>query len=880
LNADAIRQSFIDYFAEHGHLHLPGLPLVTNDPSVTTLFTIAGMQQMIPYFLGRETPPNPNMVTVQKAVRTIDIEEVGDDTHLTYLEMLGNFSVGKCPGSYFKREAIAYTWDFLVNRLGIPADRWWAVTYTGDEEARNAWLTVGVPAERVGETGDNWWGPAGEYGPCGPNSEIHYDRGPERGCGGPNCRPETECCDRFVEVWNDVFMSFDQDRDGNKRPLDYNNVDTGMGFERLVSVVQGVPSPYETDLFEPVIRSITDLTGTPYGRDKAADLSLRIIADHARAATFIIADGVMPSSERRGYVLRRLIRRAALRGRLLGLEKPFLDRPVEAVIARMSGFHNHLEEKRDHILRVIGEEERRFSHTLARGLSILEEMAERAGQDGSITGRDAFTLYDTHGFPLELTEELAQERGLGVDRAGFEREMEDQRRRGQESAGTHSIGTIESTYVELAAQIPPTAFTGYDELRTATTVAALLAGGSPVQRIEAGIDGEIILASTPFYAEAGGQVGDQGVIRGDGSLARVLDTQRFYAPFISHLIHVEAGAIEVGDIVEAEVDAERRLHILPHHSGTHLLHKALQEVLGPQATQAGSLVAPDHLRFDFRWPSALTDDQVREVEERVNAAIWANLPVRKEIMPYDEAMKRGAMALFGEKYGELVRMVSMGDWSRELCGGTHVDQTGDIGMFLITSEGSVGSGTRRIEAVTGAAAYNYVQGLRERLEAGARALETRTDNLAGRAEQLVKQGREHERRIEELTQRLADREAESLVGQADAVDSIRIVADQIVADSTDFLEATTDAVKSRLERGIVVLASVVNRNPQFTMAVTPNLTSEGYSAKEILDGALKTHKAGGAGGRPSFARGGGRDASKVEDVLHTAVDLIRRKAEG
>jgi alanyl-tRNA synthetase len=880
LNADEIRQHFIDYFVENGHLHLPGLPLVTNDPSVTTLFTIAGMQQMIPYFLGREEPPNPNMVTVQKAIRTADIEDVGDDTHLTYLEMLGNFSVGKYPGSYFKREAIRYTWDFLVNRVGVPAEKWWAVTYPGDDEARSAWIAVGMPPERIGETEDNWWGPAGDSGPCGPNSEIHYDRGPEHGCGGPNCRPETECCDRFVEVWNDVFMSYDQDRDGTQRPLPYNNVDTGMGFERLVAVAQGTPSPYETDLFQSIIGAVTALTGKPYGTDKETDLSLRIIADHIRAAAFIIADGVMPSSEKRGYVLRRLIRRAALRGRVLGLSKPFLDRPVEAVITRMRDFHPHVGEKREHILRVIGEEERRFSHTLSRGLSILEETAERAGPGGTISGRDAFTLYDTHGFPIELTEELAAQRGISVDRTGFEHEMEAQRRRGQESAGKGNIGTIEDTYLQLAEMIPATVFTGYDELRTTTTVSAILVDGRPVQRIEAGTKGEIILATTPFYAEAGGQVGDQGVIRSESGIARVVDTQRFSAPFNSHIVEMQQGAIEVGDVVEAEVDAERRLHILPHHSGTHLLHKALQEVLGPEATQAGSLVAPDHLRFDFRWPKALTNDQLREVEERVNAAIWANLPVRKEITPFDEAMKRGAMALFGEKYGDLVRVVSMGEWSRELCGGTHVDQTGDIGMLLITSESSIGSGTRRIEAVTGAAAYAYVQGLRERLDAAGRALEARPDNLVVRAQQLVRLGRDQERRIRELTLRLAAREAETLVGRADAVDSMKVVADQISADSAEFLEATTDAVKSRLERGIVVLASVVDQSPQFRMAVTPNLESEGYNAREILNDALTKNHAGGAGGTPRFAQGGGKDASKVPAVLHTAVDLIRRKAEG
>lgn len=876
LNADGIRRRFIDFFVERGHLHLAGLPLVTGDPNVTTLFTIAGMQQMIPYFLGREQPPNINMVTVQKTVRTVNIDDVGDDTHLTYFEMLGNFSVG----GYFKKEAIRYTWDFLVGSLEIPAERWWAVTYPDDEEARDAWLAVGMPADRIGETVENWWGPPGNAGPCGPNSEIHYDRGAGYGCGGSNCRPEAECCGRFVEVWNDVFMSYFQDESGERRPLPWNNIDTGMGYERLVAVAQGVATPYETDIFQPIIGLIAELSGTHYGRDQNIDRSLRIVADHVRAATFIIADGVMPAAGGRGYVLRRLIRRAALHGKLLGIDRPFLTRPVDVVIEVSAGYHRDLPDRRDHVVDVMREEEKRFSLTLTRGLTIFEEMAARSSAtEQEIPGEDAFVLYDTHGFPLELTQELARERGLTVAVDAFTRQLQEQRERARQGASRRNIGASPETHVAVAEEVPPTTFTGYDELRTTTSVAALITDGHSVPAIETGDKAEVILASTPFYAEAGGQVGDTGAIRSDGAVVRVVDTQRPFASLIAQYVIVEDGTLAVGDIVEAEVDAERRLHVLPHHSGTHLLHQALQEVLGKEATQAGSLVAPDRLRFDFNWPRALTGEELREVQDRVNAAIWANLPVTCEVMPYDQAIRAGAMALFGEKYADHVRVISMGDWSKELCGGTHVGATGDIGSLIITEEHSTGSGVRRIEAVAGAAAYAYVHDLRAHLDAVTRALEARPDSVVVRAEQLLGQAREQEKRIEALTRRLASREADSLLRNPQPVDSMTVIADQISADSMEYLKAATDAVKSRLDRGIVVLASVTDGNPAFTMAVTGNLVDEGYRADTILREAAQQAK-GNAGGRPEFAQGGGRDASKVSNVLQTALEIIKRKAEG
>ncbi len=875
MNSDTIRQKFIEFFLERGHVQLPSLPLIPTDPSVTTLFTIAGMQQMIPYFLGREEPPNRRLVTVQKAVRTVDIDEVGDDSHLTFLEMLGNFSVG----DYFKREAIAFTWTFLTETMGISRDRWWATIYPGDEEARDAWLAVGMPPERIVESEDNWWD-QGPVGPCGQDSEIHYDRGPEYGCGDPDCRPERGCCERFLEIWNDVFMTMFQEESGRRRPLPWKNVDTGMGFERLVTIVQGKPSPYETDLFQPIIETVTAITGRPYGATAEGSRSLRIIADHSRALALIIADGVMPSAEGRGYVLRRLLRRAALHGRLLGIDRSFLRQPVEKVIEILGGYWTELPARREHILQVVSNEERRFLQTLERGLGIFEQMTERAKRDGgTLPGLEVFTLHDTYGFPLELTAELATERGVAVDREGFAEALRAQQERGRSDHGKNQgHETTPEGYAALAATVEPTVFRGYEELKTPTEVVGILSGGQPTQRAEAGDTVEVALAVTPFYAESGGQVGDQGVIRADAGVLRVINTQRPVASLIVHEAEVLEGSVAVGDAVLAEVDEERRLHILPHHSATHLLHKALQEVLGPEATQAGSLVAPDRLRFDFRWSRPMSDEELREVQDRVNAAIWANLPVRAEVMAYDRAIQSGAMALFGEKYGERVRVVSMGDWSRELCGGTHVNATGDIGLLIITAETGIGSGVRRIEALAGAAAYAFVHEIRHRLNEIATTLQTRPEHLVPRAQQVLNELRERDRQIESLTRRLADREAEILIGKGIAVDGFTVVAHRISAESVDYLQAATDAVRSRLDRGIVVLGTVVEGKPAFTMAVTRNLNEAGYQARTLLNEAVRQAQ-GGAGGSAEFAQGGGRDASKLDDVLRTALSLIRQKAD-
>ncbi|GAC1323580.1 MAG: alanine--tRNA ligase [Chloroflexota bacterium] len=878
MNGDEIRQTFIDFFKERGHLQLTSMPVVPSDPTITTLFTIAGMQQMIPYFLGRQAPPSRRIVNVQKTVRTVDIEEVGDDSHLTFLEMLGNFSVG----DYWKRDAIALTWEFLTGRMALDAGRWYATIYPGDAEARDAWIAAGLPPERIGETEDNVWA-QGPTGPCGTDSEIFYDRGPEFSCGRSDCRPENACCDRFLEIWNNVFMDQFREETGELRPLPTRNIDTGLGFERLVMLEQNARSVYDTDLFQRVIHSVTDVSGVVYGESDAGDTSMRIIADHARAIAVIVADGVMPAAEGRGYVLRRLIRRAALRGRTLGITRPFLNAPVDAAIDSLGAYWSEVANRRHHITRIVEREESQFLQTLARGLTIFEELATRAERESrTIPGTSAFTLYDTHGFPFEITMELAADRGLSVDREGFEEELRKQRLRGQQDRKDASTAlTSSDVYVQVADEVPATAFTGYTELETTSNVIAIIAAGQPVSRAQTGDVVELVLASTPFYAESGGQVGDTGLVQGDSGVARVTNTVRAIASLIVHVAEVTDGTLSVGDIVQASVDAERRLHILPHHSGTHLLHKALQEVLGPEATQAGSLVAPDRLRFDFHWPRALTEDEVREIQDRVNAAIWANLPVRQDVMSYDEAVRDGAMALFGEKYGDRVRVVSIGDWSKELCGGTHVTASGDIGLLLITGESAIGAGIRRIEALAGAAAYTYVNDMRAYVGQIAEVLGSNSDALLSRAHHLVAESRRQEKENAALQRRLANLEAEVLIAGSIPVNGLKIVAGKVATDNREYLRVTSDAIKSRLDQGIVILASVVDGKPQYIAAVTRNLHDRGFNARDILQGAIRTAQGGegGAGGGPEFAQGGGRDAGAVQKVLETAVDLIKQRAE-
>ncbi|HEU5348029.1 MAG TPA: alanine--tRNA ligase, partial [Ktedonobacterales bacterium] len=700
-----IRASFLRFFEERGHQRMPSSSLIPPSDDPTVLLTTAGMQQMIPYFLGRVTPPSTHLTSVQKCFRTTDIDEVGDASHLTFFEMLGNFAVG----AYFKREAIAYAWELLTQVYRLPPERLFPTVHPADDEAPGYWQEVaGIPADGITRLEDNWWGPPGASGPCGPDSEIYYDRGIEHGCGEPDCAPGCSRCERYLEVWNLVFMQYFQDTNGTRTLLKQPNIDTGMGLERLTMVLQGKNSVFETDLFRPVIDKFAALANTTYGENGEHDRALRVIADHGRALVFLAGDGVLPSNTGRGYIFRRVLRRAVRYGRLLGLEKTFLAEAADTVIGLMKGHYAELETRRDQIIDVISTEERRFNQTLTLGMQLLTKelnALEKAGKR-EVPGELAFKLYDTHGFPVELTAEVARERGMSVDRAGYAGAMQRQQEQAQ-SGHTFVREQEEEAWAKVSNGLPMTRFTGYEGTLGASEIVAMLVNGKPADEVSAPQGAALVLAETPFYAEAGGQIGDQGLIGSQTGIFRVRDTQRPVPGLIVHYGIMIEGHLRVGAEVRAEVDAERREAIMRNHSATHLLHLALKDILGKQVHQQGSLVAPDRLRFDFNITRPLTAEELREIDRQVNSAVLANHLVRTETMPYQEALATGAMALFSEKYGDTVRVVTMGA-SKELCGGTHVGATGEIGLYLTTQEASTAAGIRRVEALTGTGAETFV----------------------------------------------------------------------------------------------------------------------------------------------------------------------------
>ena len=876
MTGDELRKSFVGFFAERGHVHLPSLPLILrDDPSV--LFVTAGMQQMIPFFLGEEQPPSRRLTSIQKCLRTVDIEGVGDESHLTFFEMLGNFSVG----DYFVPEALDFTWTYLTDTLALPPERLWATVYPGDDLARDKWLQIGMAPERLVDDPSNWWTRTGLAGPAGPDSEVHYDRGIQYGCGLPDCspvdgRPE---CHRFVEIWNNVFMdSFVNEKNEVQHKLASKNIDTGQGFERLLMVVQGVETVYETDVFTPVINAVAEAIGRPYKSDESIDRSIRIVADHVRSLVMAMSDGAIPGNEGRGYVLRRLIRRAVLRARLLGVDRAFLREPVSAVITVMSPWYQNVSDRAQIILSAIDLEEERFAEMLIRGKPLLENVLEAAASSGGVVpGHEAFLLHDTYGLPLELIEEVAGERNLTVDVAAFESELHKQQERGRASRVTGEQRGLENLAV-LAERIDPTTFIGYVELEGQSRVEGLIVSGEIVHQAEEGAEVEVVLDKTPFYAESGGQVGDTGVIVGVTGTMEVLDTQRPFGGIIVHKGKVTSGSITVGDEVTATVDARRRGDIRPHHSATHLLHLALHEVLGPQATQAGSLVAPDRLRFDFQWPCPVSDAELELIQERINQLVFEDDPVITRELSYDQAVAGGAMALFGEKYGDVVRMVQMGP-SKELCGGTHVTETIDVGPVLITSESGIGSGTRRIEAVAGRAAYRRFMQSEHQVREAAAVLGSPPDRLVERAGEVVEQLKSVEKRVAQVTRDLAAHQAADLVVSADTLngDGSRIVVKRISADAPDDLFQLAATTSRSLGSGVVVLGSVIAGKPQFAAAVSKDLEGKGYNAKAI---AQKVGQAvgGGAGGSSSFAQGGGRDESGLDSGLREAEMFIRNRS--
>jgi len=870
LTGDEIRTTFLSFFEGKGHTVLPSSSLIPQgDP--TLLLTTAGMVQIKPYFLGLEMPPNTRLASCQKCFRTTDVEAVGDSKHLTFFEMLGNFSVG----DYFKKEAISWAWEFVLQRLKLPPERLWITIFLDDEEANRCWLDEGVPAHRILRLGEkhNFWGPAGDSGPCGPCSEIHYDFGPEFGCGRPGCGPDCEC-GRFSEIWNLVFTQYDQDRDGRRTPLPRPNIDTGMGLERVATVMQRCQSVYESDLFAPIVAKVVEISGQERSRDSAVDRAVKIVAEHSRGITFLIADGVVPANEGRGYVLRRLLRRTSLFGRRLGLEGQFINELTEVVIAKMEHAYPELRANRELVRGIVDLEERRFGQALDSGLNWLDRIVERSGGEKRISGEDAFMLYDTYGFPRELTVEVASERGFTVDTEGFQREMEKQRERARAShkfAGNEKERT--DTYERLGSL--QTRFVGYDRLKMETRVLGLIVGGQPTDSASEGDEVEVVLSETPFYGEMGGQTGDSGSLCGEHGVVEINKTTRPLPELIVHQGRVTRDRVRVDETVEAAVDVDRRLDTARNHTATHLLQYALRKVIGPHVRQSGSLVAPERFRFDFTHFEAVSQAQLQDIQHAVNQKIRENLPVRARTLPYKEALAGEAIALFGEKYGEVVRVVEIGSppISKELCGGTHVHATGEIGFLLILTEASVGSGLRRIEAVTGRGAEDLVEQRLSSLEIVAQELQASPEAARDKLLALRTELERERKRAAAFERELARRTADSLLSEVQSVWGVNVLAAEVTATTPEALRETGDRIKEELGSGVIVLGALFNGKPNFLAMVTPDLVAKGLHAGDLLKQVAKV-AGGGGGGRAEIGQGSGKDAGKLDDALRQTAHLV------
>jgi len=873
-----IRQRFLAFFHDNGHTIVPSSSLVPgNDP--TLLFANAGMVQFKDVFTGSEQRSYSRATSAQKCMRVSgkhnDLESVGPSPrHHTFFEMLGNFSFG----DYFKREAISYAWEFLTQVMGLEEARLYPTIFLDDDAAFDLWQEIaGIPSSRITRLGkkDNFWA-MGDTGPNGPCSEVIYDRGEQHcTCGRSDCRPGDEC-ERWWELWNLVFMQFETRADGTTVPLPKPSIDTGLGMERLTAVLQGKNDNYETDLFWPIIQRTQSLLGHSDEQRQQQLVSYRVIADHARATAFLIGDGVLPGNEGRNYVLRLILRRAARHGRLLGFQQPFISKVLEVVIDVMGQHYATLVQQRDFILEAATLEEERFLQTLDVGLSRLDTVIAEVQHAGGtvIPGDEAFRLYDTYGFPLDLTRDVAKERGLTIDEVGFQQQMEAQRERAR-AAQRFEVSEEEELYRSL--NLPATSFLGYDALRAHARVLALVSDGQPRQSVGAGDDVQIVLDQTPFYGEGGGQIGDRGLVVGPHGEVEIRDAQYPLPELTVHHGHVLKGQLSVDERVEARVEEERRLDIARNHTATHLLHHALQKVLGEHARQAGSLVAPHRLRFDFTHLQPMSDEELRQVEREVNAAIRANLPVQARVTSFDEARSAGAMALFGEKYGDRVRMISIGEgYSRELCGGTHLDFTGQIGFFQIVNESSIGSGLRRIEAVTGRGAEAYVQQQLDLITETAAALQTHPGELLRTVHELTEQVRELQRRIERLQSQAASHAIGQLVRQAQDIMGVHVLAARVEADSVDRLRQMVDELREQLGSAVIVLGTVVGGEPSIVTAVTGKLVDKGLHAGRLA-GQLAKVIGGGGGGRPNMAQAGGHDATKLDEALRRVPVEVERQ---
>ena len=871
-----IRRAFLKFFEEHGHTLVPSSGLIPKDDP-TLLFTNSGMVQFKNCFLGLEDRGYTRAASSQKSVRAggkhNDLENVGFTArHHTFFEMLGNFSFG----DYFKKESISWGWEFLTEKMGLPKEKLWITIYQEDDEAFEIWNKImGVPADRIVRMGmdSNFW-MMGETGPCGPCSEILYDQGPGVGCGRPECSVECNC-DRHLELWNHVFTQFDRDKDGHFHPLPKPNIDTGMGLERLAAVIQGVSSNYDSDLFTPIIRFVSKISGKAYGTSEDSDVSMRVIADHSRAVTFLIGDGCLPSNEGRGYVLRRILRRAARHGKLLGLDKPFLNEVVSVVVETMKDAYPDLSDKESFIRKVIVNEEQRFIETLDSGLKILSEEVATLKKSGQpiVPGEVVFKLYDTFGFPVDLTADIVKKDRLTLDMEGFEKAMEAQREKARESWKGSGEQAIADSYKKLAVRGVSTEFIGFHGVTEATScITAILKKDETVDALAEGENAEIFVEETPFYGEKGGQVGDTGVIEGEGFRFEVWDTQWPLDNLITHIGKLKKGDIKVGDRASMKVDRAIRRATEAHHSGTHVLNAALKKTLGDHIKQSGSLVNPERLRFDFTHFSRIDEAEMDKIEIIANQIIRENAAVETRLLPKEEAMKTGAAAVFDEKYGDVVRLVKMGDFSMELCGGTHVERTGDIGALKVISESSVAAGVRRIEAVTGEEALKYFKKVETELKKSAALLKANPLELSERIEKIQKHQKELEKEIDSLNSRLATKDLSDLFKKVKEIKGIRVLATVVDAADVKTLRDFGDKLRDKIQSGIILIGSKAGDNAMLLCLVTKDLTDK-YHAGNIIK-EIAPIVGGSGGGRPDMAQAGGPKPEKLKQALKKLQQIL------
>ncbi len=869
-----LREMFLSYFESKDHLRLPSFSLIPqNDQSL--LLINSGMAPMKPYFKGEVEPPRRRVCTCQKCIRTGDIENIGKTArHGTYFEMLGNFSFG----DYFKSEAIAWSWEFLTKVVGLEADRLYPSIYENDEEAFEIWnKDIGIPAERIFRFGkaDNFW----EHGsgPCGPCSEIYYDRGEKYGCGSPDCKVGCEC-DRFMEVWNNVFSQFDNDGNGNYTELQQKNIDTGMGLERLAVVCQDVNSLFDVDTVMNITNHVTAITGAAYGQSTKTDVSLRVITDHIRASTFMIADGVQPTNEGRGYVLRRLLRRAARHGKLLGVNKPFLYEVVETVIKENESHYTYLRERAAHVIRVVKNEEENFARTIDTGMRIFGEKlaAHKAKGEQVFSGADAFLLADTYGFPIDLTVEMLEDEGMSVDMDKYIACREEQRNQAREAR--KALGDLGWAGIDFGSEVLPTQFVGYEETSCHAAVLAVCVGEEVTGSITGGEKGIIVLDKTPFYAEMGGQCADHGVLLMGDSRFQVTDVQKDKGGKYLHSGKMISGTLKVDDVVCASIDVERRKAIMRAHSATHLLQKALKSVLGDHVHQAGSLVEPDRLRFDFSHYSGVSAEELAKIDSIVQAAVLEGYPIDVKEMPIAEAKEMGAMALFSEKYGDTVRVVNMGGYSIELCGGTHLDNTAKVGPFRIESEGSVASGVRRIEAITGKACLEEMELARQRVYNACAILKTKPAELASKLEGQVEEIKNLKRAIEAIKARETAGEADRILFGAHVIGGVHVITASVPDADANKLRQMGDTLRDKASDVVAVLASANGDKITFLAVCGKDAVSKGLKAGELVK-LVCTACGGSGGGKPDSAMGGGKDINKIDDALAMVDDYVASKVQ-